>query len=446
MLSLVAAATMDFASISLKGPSTLKFIPEMLSCVLAMMVLLRAIRGGIATIAAKYWIVFAFLAFIIICGIFSNGVGSGPILAGMRYYLRAIPLFFVPAVARFSEKSTKRQLLLMLGIALLQVPVAIYQRWIILDAGRFSGDDVRGTVMDSGILSIFLICTVCVLTGFMMRKRLGKLPYFILFFVLLFPTTINETKATAVLLPLGLMATIITAAPRGKRLPIFLGGTAMLGLFAALMIPIYALMNANSPYKNDKSIVDFFTDEQQFNQYLQGKKDASLGTTTTVSRGQALKVSIGYLARDPVHLAMGLGMGNASHSNIGEQFTGLYYDVLGHFSIMSFLTFMLEIGVLGTSAVFLLYWMIFSDALAVAKADTGLVGAIAAGWIGIVAVIAVSNFYSVLHTFTSVSFFFWYFSGVIAARRGELSLAQRQVAPTMSAPARVVPKSQRVHG
>src|ERR1700730_13610578 len=136
ILIMCVAVLMDFLMESKALPGVLKFAPEMLSAVVAGLVLLKALRGGLALVPVKYWFVFGFLAFVIICGIITNSVGTGPILAGMRYDLRAIPLFFLPAVAAFTTEDTRRQLKLVLGLALLQVPVAIYQRWVIMSQGR----------------------------------------------------------------------------------------------------------------------------------------------------------------------------------------------------------------------------------------------------------------------------------------------------------------------
>jgi hypothetical protein len=426
LLTFCIATLTDFLTTSPAVPGVLKFAPEMISGVVAALVLLKALRTGLGSVPTKYWFVFGFLSLIIICGIITNSVGSGPILAGMRYYLRAIPLFFLPAVANFTEKDLRQQLRVVLGLALLQVPVAIYQRWVIISQDRFSGDDVRGTVMDSGVLSIFLICVVVVLTAFFMRGQLRKWPFLALFFVVLFPTTINETKATVVFLPIGLLATIIAASAPGKRLKVFLGGMALLGMFAGILFPVYALMNANSPYKDDKSLLDFFTNEKQLGNYIGDKKEVGFGTKRLVGRSTAIKFPLQYLARDPVHLAFGLGLGNASHSNIGENFSGKYYQLFQNFVVSASAAFLLELGIVGTALVFLLYWLLFADALTVARSDSSLTGAIAAGWIGVVCVMGIASFYNVTHAYVSLSFLYWYFAGVVATRRGQLVQLKHQ--------------------
>ena len=98
---------------------------------------------------------------------------------------------------------------------------------------------------------------------------------------------------------------------------------------------------------------------------------------------------------------------------------------------------MVEIGVLGLALVLLLYWMIVRDAVAVAAHDRTIIGALALGWVGVTSVIVMATFYKNIHAFESLSYIFWYFSGVIAATRTrlELSVAEEHSRLILSAPA-----------
>lgn len=438
ILTFITATLGEFLSTSSKGPGALKLLPEMLSGIIALLVVLLGVRRGFARVAPKYWLVFGVLLVIIICGVLSSGEGSGPVVAGARYYLRAIPLFILPAVYPFSEKQVRQQLGVLLCIGLFQVPLACYQRWVIYAAGRFSGDDVYGTMMESGILSIVMICIALVLTGMYLRKRIALKRFIVLFFFLLLPTTINETKVTVIVLPIGLLTAILAASPPGRRLRIGLGGLAILGAFGAIFVPIYDAMNANSPWKEGRTIEDFFTDQKIMANYMAQKKGAALGMKRDVRRGDAIKVPIDYLSRDPIQLIFGLGMGNASHSNLGESFTGDYNGLFNPFLITAFTVFLLEVGLLGVALIFLLDWLIFRDTLIVAKLDQGVVGAVAAGWVGVVAVIVLATFYSPIQSYASISYLFWFWSGLIASRRTEILQAHSHATTTLPQAGRLV--------
>jgi hypothetical protein len=432
IVTLCAASICEAIAQAWKPASLVKFVPEVLAILATLAIVFEGVRKGFRFIAAKYWIAFGMAALIILCGIVTNSVGSGPIFAGMRTYLRPIPMFLIPAVFTFTDRQLQTQLKLMLFVGLAQVPLSCYQRYEVWIQGRFSGDDVRGTATDSGILSIILICMALVLVGCFMRKQISRTMFFTLFFLLLLPTMINETKATVVLLPLGLLTTIVAGSAAGQRLKVFSLGLVLLGIFGAILVPVYDMMAANNPYKNEQHLMDFFTNQEEMDKYMETKGGASLGTNHMVRRGDAIRVPLQYLAKDPVNLAFGLGIGNASHSNLGQQFQGTYFDLFQYFAVLSISTFMLELGLLGTAVVFVLYALLFFDSIAVAKQDSGLTGALAIGWIGVIPVIAASTFYTAIHMFTMLSFFFWYFAGIVAARRTQLGLVHATSAPTIA--------------
>jgi hypothetical protein len=415
--------TSEFIVQLLDLPPILHFIPEMLSVVLIVYIVVAGTRDRFELVASKYWFAFAALAVVMLCGVVNSGTGSGPIITGMRFYFRALPMFFLAAVAPVSDDQLRKQLKLMLALGLLQLPVAIYQRWVIYSLDRFSGDDVRGTLLDSGILSMYLICAALIVVGMMLKRRIGKLWFTALFFLLLFPTTINETKVTVIFLPLGLLVTLIIGAEPGKRLRY--GALTMIALigFAAIFIPIYDMLEEHNHYK--VKIVDFFTNQQQLDRYLvaQGRnRGTGIGGRKLSGRGDAVMVPIAYLSKDPVNLAFGLGLGSVSPSNLGKNFEGSYYRLFRSVTITSFSFFLLELGFFGVALICVLYWMIFADSIAVARYAPGISGALAAGWTGVVAIFFLGMIYNVFYQFPSVIYLFWYFTGVISARRVAMNL------------------------
>src|ERR1700722_5299249 len=423
LLLIICCITLaDFCVTNFGFPAALRFSPEMLSAIIILFVLAFGIRNKFRFVSTKYWLVLGAFAFIILAGIITNGVEPGPILAGTRFYLRAIPLFFLPAVFSFTEQQVRWQLRLLLAFGLLQVPLASYQRRVVWLAERFSGDSVSGTLMDSGVLSIFLICSVLVLTGLFLRGRVSKFVFFALFFILLFPTTINETKVTVIILPIGLFAVFLIGAQPGQRLRVAAWAAVMLTAFAALFIPIYDLMEKNNPYKRE--IVDFFSDQKKLDAYMENRH-AGVGGSQQVGRLDTVVVPLQYLSHDAVRLAFGLGVGNASHSSLGQNYSGRYYSLFQRFVYTSLAIFMLEIGILGIGLVVLLNWMILADTIAVARADgTSLTGSIAVGWTGVVIIVSILLAYSVIHAAESISYLYWYISGIIAARRTQMAIAR----------------------
>jgi hypothetical protein len=123
----------------------------------------------------------------------------------------------------------------------------------------------------------------------------------------------------------------------------------------------------------------------------------------------------------------GLGMGAVSPSNFGKNFEGSYYQLFRKFLITSFTFFLLEFGVLGVTLIGVLFWMVFSDTLAVRRQDDTMRGVLAAGWTGVVAIFAVDTIYTIFHEFASVTYLYWYFSGLMCARCVSLAYDRRHI-------------------
>ncbi len=424
ILAMFCVAMLNDYLIQLLGlPPVARFAPELMSSVVILYVFVAGTRDRFRLVARKYWLIFGAMIVVILCGIIDNSPGAGPVISGMRFYFRAAPFFFLAAVLPISEEQIMRQLKLLLGLAFIQIPIAGYQRWLVYDAEKFSGDSVQGTLLDSGILSMFLICGVLILTGMLLKRRISMFRYIVLFLILLAPTTINETKVTVIFLPLGLFVTLLVGAERGKRLRYAGMALAVLVAFGAIFVPVYNMLEERNHYKVD--IVDFFSSPQELGKYLAGtgqRPTVGLGTQKAVHRSEAIVFPLQYLSKDPALLAFGLGLGNVSPSNFGRNFQGAYYSLFKNILVISFAYFLLEFGLFGVILIGILFWMVFSDSLAVARRDDGPLGAIAAGWAGVVAVFLLSTVYNAFHYFTSVTFLYWYISGIICARR--VSMAQ----------------------
>jgi hypothetical protein len=424
LLMIVVSLTFDYLKKIGVLPGLAPYMVELTSAIALLYVIAAGVRTRFRYIRAGYWLFFAVFATVIVCGIITNAVGAGPLFAGIRTYVRPLPLFFLPAVFLYDQKKIKTQLMLILAIALFQVPLALYQRFSKFTDTFQSGDLTVGTLTNSAILSIFQICVACVLIGFFLRKRIRLVWFIPLFLLVLVPTTVNETKGTLFLLPLGLMTVFLAGAPRGARLRYVVLAVGLLAVFGAIFVPVYDyFVKPRWGY----GIVEFFTMEGRVEGYLE-KKNADVGMTKEAGRVDAVMIPLREIAKDPAHLVFGLGIGNASNSALGLQFTGYYFRLFEPFMISSVSRFLMEIGLLGFALTLVFFLMIFNDARVVATVDKGLLGAMALGWTGVVATMALANFYKDPVAYGSMSLLFWYFSGLIAAQRVRLALQKDTVA------------------
>src|SRR5262245_7462501 len=399
-------------------PKYAKLLPDAMSAVAMLVVLFYGARNRFGLVRPAYWFVFCAMGATILCGVVANSVDAGPLISGMRRYLKAIPFFFLPIVYAFTDKQIRTQLVFLAALCMPQIPISFSQRSKTIYEGGFTGDATTGMFSTSGFLSIFLVSAACVLTGMLLRRRIRLTWFLPLFVLILIPTMINETKATVILLPIGLLFTFLAASRGEERFKNFILATALLVMFGATFIPVYDYYISR---KGGPTIGEFYTNPEKFEKYM--SKDSSAGTRDIkeVGRVDALVTPLRELAHDPAKLAMGLGVGNASNSPLGIRFAGAYYERYKPFLKSAASNFLLEIGVLGLLLVMVTSYLVYRDARVVADTDDGIAGALAAGWAGVAAVIAVSLFYKNITTSEAITYIFWFFSGTVAAQRVRLA-------------------------
>ena len=120
----------------------------------------------------RYGIFLAVLLFTIVFGYAVQDVPDGAMLAGARSYLKFLPFFLLPAVHRFTPRQLHIQLMLLLVLALLQTPLALYQRFVEFASAMHTGDPVKGTLTTSSALSMFMVAAIAGAVVFYLRGRL----------------------------------------------------------------------------------------------------------------------------------------------------------------------------------------------------------------------------------------------------------------------------------
>lgn len=397
-------------------PGSAAYFAELVGAAAAIYVVFAGTRSNFRFVRPAYWFVFGALLVTVVFGVLVNGVDAGPIFAGTRSYLRAIPWFLVPAVYAYSDRQVQTQLKALLAIALIQIPLAVQQRIATGNSRGIqaaTGDWTSGTLEASGALSIFLVICICIAAAFAVRKRLPAWQFALLFALLLFPTLINETKVTIFLLPIGLLVAFLAASAPGRRVRAVLVVSCLFALFLTIFFPVYDYMNSGRRYA--VPLTEMLGDPARLERYLWKKESA--GTTEEVGRVDSFVVPLAGLSSDPANLIFGYGIGNASDSSIGHAFVGQKFRMFGRFLNTVFARIVLELGLLGVGLVLTLMWLIFQDARTVARRDNDYFGALAAGWTAVTAVMVMSIFYREMIADASLSFLFWYFSGLIAAKR-----------------------------
>jgi hypothetical protein len=319
-----------------------------------------------------------------------------------------------------------KQLRLFAVLALAQVPLAIEQRahtWSSRDFINYSGDFTTGTLINSAVLSIFMISCICVLVAMFVRKKLSVTKFLVLFLLFLVPTMVNETKGTLFLLPFGLIVTYLAAAKPGRRIRAVMIATGLIFFSGAIFVPVYdSFRKVSQP-----GILDFLTDPEESKRYLYREVEIGSNREQPAGRVDSIVVPLRHLSSSPPHLVFGYGIGNASDSALGAKYIGRHFETFRLFMNNAFARLVLELGLLGLLLVLFLKWLIVRDAFAVARRMDDLVGAVAAGMAGITTVVALSIVYKDLTGHMSMSFVFWYLAGLVCAHRMRTSVEARKL-------------------
>jgi hypothetical protein len=394
------------------APELLKIAPEISGIVAAAVVVVRAVTHGFAQIRVVYWILVFFIALHLLFGLLVNDIGPGTAISGGRIYLRTIPFFLLALALPPSEPQLHKQFLVVLGLALLQMPLAVYQRIakyqeaVAQGTTTSTGDVVVGTLGISSFLSIFLICVATIVVALYSRKKIGIIPAAGLLFILLLPTMINETKSTFVLLPLAIFVTMLASAER-NRIAGGIKAAILVTGFAVIAIPVYDTLVSS---RWDYGIIDFFTMEGRVEGYL--IKDAEVGTTGQVGRIDSIRVAASELGKDPVTVVFGLGMGSVTPSSLGPQFEGPYVKRYNAFAGTTLARMFWEIGFLGAVLVIIVLVLVFIDARRNLE-QRGAYGILAQAYVAVIPVIAISMLYKDLLQSPAIGICFWYFAGVV---------------------------------
>lgn len=414
-------------TVSFGGPTLVRYAPELCGIAASIYLVIRIAQQGFERIRPVYWVVMILIALHLLFGIIANQVQVGTVIIGGRLYLRTIPFFLLALALVPSEAALRRQFLIILGVALLQLPVALYQRLsnIARKAAEgvvsTTGDYTMGTLGNSGFLSIFLICFSTVIVALYARKKISFRLAVPLLLLVLAPTTINETKATLFLVPLAIAVPFIAAA-QTNRLLNAAKATLILAGFLAIFVPVYDhFMMPRYGY----SIIDFFQMEGRVEGYL--AKGAEVGSTGQVGRLDGVSVAYDVLTDDPSTAMLGLGMGNVTESTFGSQYQGKYFHLYGAFSNTTYAQLFWEIGFVGTGLVLFLITLIAFDAKRLYRQDNAY-GILALAYLAILPIMAASMLYKNLLTAPGIGVCFWYYCGVIAAVAGRSSAAAKSPA------------------
>ncbi len=425
---IIAAFTLDGAVAAMPAlPARLPWLQEVMLLALGGGILVHAGRVRTSRTTPLDGAVAALLSLGVL-SVLVNQVPPAVAVLGFRNYWKYLLLYYAIVGLELDEQFRRRLVGLVIGLAVLQVPVAIYQ---LMTRSIISGDTVSGTLgmYASGTLTILMLGVVSIIAGWFLYREKRTAGYIMLMAVLMIPPALNETKVLFFAAPL-LFAFVLFR--RGAR-----KSARSLAVLVAAGVILFASFQAYDAFYGSRRDVSVVFSERYLREYLLNP-DTPDGT---LNRLPAVPFALNDIAQSASTLALGHGPGDASDSTF-EFGVGRLFQRYARFNLDStfLVRFLLEYGLLGIVA---FAWLVGACAsvlrqVTARETDSFWYG-VHVGWEGLLLLMVVLAVYTGTFTADALAATFWLLAGLVVRRLQELSEAEEreQREPSTSATVRV---------
>lgn len=297
---------------------------------------------------AGFFVIYALFASVL------NLHSFGELLGGFKRYFQAFGLMLAMATMVLNRKDFDGWLKLLLGIALLQLPFALFERFVLvalrggIATGGEATDVVAGTMganLQGGSPNAVMVTFVLIAFAFIFarwKEKLIETPrLFLLGFLLLTPLALGETKVVLVMLPI--MALVLLRKDIKKEplryVPIFMG----------LLLMTLALGYIYVYYMLDSTFSEAYKGVISYNIGNVGYGKLLLNRTTAMTFWWGL-----HSWADPMTFMLGHGLGSSYGSGQAAGHMAQLYPGYG-INLTTVSSILWDLGLLGL----LLYISIF---------------------------------------------------------------------------------------
>jgi len=393
-------------------PRQMTWLPELVIAVLFLKVYVVTLKHGRLPRVPINKAVLVFVLFGLVSAVI-NDASPFVTFLGFRNYLKYVLLFYVVSCLDFHEVFLRRMILCVIGSAFLQIPVAVLQKYYlsVMPSDLISGDLIGGTLgaHTSGILTIFLLCTISLLIGFFYTYRKKRLVCVIGIMLLFIPMGLNETKITFFLTPLVVLFLMRKEIFKrcGKTVAVFI-------LSALLLAATYKVYTHF--YSEKVNIDDFLFSPDYLKEYLLTEYDYLDGS---LKRVPAVIFAHEQITSHLSSTVLGVGPGNASDSFFSEG-VGRYYRMHEGLKVdkVQVSRMLFEFGYVGFGIfLYLIYRVYRANRTWRSHAEDRFWKAISFGFEGIVFILVTTMVYANSFIVDSLAFTFWFVAGSLTAIR-----------------------------
>lgn len=423
---------LDFLRVYLKIPKVLLLLPELLSGVALLLVMSELAKTGRFQLAGRYVLLVCVLVITIVFGLVVSEATTGPIVGGLRLYLKYLVFFLLPIVFVLTERQLRLQMIAVLGLMLLQLPVTLLQRFV-FHVGE-SGDSGRGTLGTGSITAVVVLFGLSVVIAMYHQGHLSRMRAFLMGACLALTPMFADAKGAFILLPLAIMIpTLFATVPGVNRVVRTLKGGVVVVAALAVFALAYSFAESTFAERSEKgyrtSIIDFYKDPALVLSYM-APQLAGHENPDRVGRLDGVIAPVVEFWGDPLKMISGLGFGALADSPFDffavDQYQYILDSKLGYVSISRILW---ELGYVGTFLVLLALFLVWRDARRLSRVRS-LEGALALGLLAIIPIYFASMFWKNVITNNTIMYLFAYYSGVVVAaayRMSDVSLPENVV-------------------
>lgn len=315
------------ALLSLAGPGfdKISWAIAMMAMLLWLPALMNLMRQG--NVPFFIWLALLFMLQAVLSTIFFGSLGE--LITGFKRYFQMYGLLLAFATLAITRDDFQRWLKLLLGIALLQLPFAVYERIVL--APQRSGSVISGEATDvvagtmganlvggspNSVMALFVLVAFVFLIARWRAGVVSTAQMAGLGLLLLAPLTLGETKIVVVLLPLvGIVLLRRDFVMRPLRYLPALAGLATLTVGLAY---VYVVLMLNS------SFIDVFRETARYNVGNEGYGRLYLNRTTVLGFWWVMQG-----LHDPLGFLFGHGLGSSYGSGANAGHIAAHYPRYG---------------------------------------------------------------------------------------------------------------------
>lgn len=354
-------------------------------------------------VAEIVWWSLAFMLFTALSTIV-NWAGVGNAIVGLKGYFQVWTLFASLVLIRWDDRFVDTLPRAMLAIAFVQLPFVLHEYFVIaprrealgpgivpvdIVAGTFGANELGGGA--NAALTVFLFCVIACLLGIWKHGALRTRALLGLTLVLIFPVFINETKISAIYLPM--VIGIVFYRDIIERPGRFIAmGSVALGVLAALLTAL-ALFQPSGKIKSWEDLIMFTIERQTASAEERGSQYSELSRVTALTFWAEQHVHA-----NPANTLFGHGLGASrvqeSGLDLGTSLAESKYGgmQIGYTAVSAMLW---DTGLIGCGAVFGMFFAAFRTAGRLARfyVDRPVRAGIFDGLRAAVAILALSLFH-----------------------------------------------------